>query len=62
MKKPPDCKWEDSCNCVSDKPTTCEQCKFYHFIDSGYGWCKALPVFEVVGWCRDVCGLFIIRA
>lgn len=56
------CAFQDrGCNCdipTSKKGSTCESCRFYHTIDSGYGWCKALPTFVMVGWCRDVCGLF----
>lgn len=57
-EKQPDCEWKDSCDCVLIKTITCENCRFYYFIDSGYGWCKALPAFEEMAWCRDVCGLF----
>ena len=57
-KKDIGCKWKDVCDCESIKSTTCENCGFYSFIDSGFGVCKALPVFEVVAWCGDICGLF----
>lgn len=53
-----DCKWYDCCTCTITKPKKCSECTFYCPIDSGYGWCKALPTFEVVAWCRDVCSLF----
>ena len=47
--------------CICDahsKHVSCQECRFYHMIDSGYGWCKALPTFVIVGWCRDICGMF----
>lgn len=57
-----DCKWTDSCNCSGEKHTFCAKCKYYFQVDSGYGFCKALPEFIVVAWCRDVCSLFKLRS
>lgn len=58
-KKPVDCEWQKSgCDCESIKSTTCHNCESYYPSDSGYGWCKALPKFQLVAWCRDVCVLF----
>ena len=50
----------------------CEQCKFYGFIDSGYGYCRRYPpiwipkkLFKVeiaypeVPWCEYACGEFV---
>lgn len=47
----------------------CEECKFYKFIDSGYGYCRRYPpkffelkkFFEyiIVEWDRICCGEFI---
>lgn len=56
--KPDDCKWAESCDCHRIKSDYCEKCKFYLGIDSGYGFCKALPEHIVVAWCRDICSLF----
>ena len=57
------CKWEGACDCGDhDKPVdklkTCSACRFYYCIDSGYGWCRAFPKFELVPWCRDACGFY----
>lgn len=56
--KPNDCKWQDSCDCEGIKPLYCQRCKWYSWIDSGYGYCKALPEHIIVAWCRDICSLF----
>lgn len=58
MNKPSDCKWANSCNCKGAKTKFCLKCKWYYFIDTGYGYCKALPEHIVVAWCRDICSLF----
>ena len=58
------CKWEDSCICESGgsyihKSIQCQDCKFYFFIDSGTGYCRALPEPVLVAWCKDICSLFL---
>jgi len=53
-----DCKWLESCDCISIKNKYCKKCVFYWWLDSGYGYCKALPEHIVVAWCRDICSLF----
>ena len=57
-KKELRCEWQESCICDSRKSAHCDKCELYYFIDSGFGWCKALPVPTRVAWCRDICGLF----
>ena len=58
-KPPKGCEWEDSCDCHGNKArNTCEQCKWYWVIDSGYGYCRALPKHTSVAWCKDVCSLY----
>jgi len=51
---------------------TCEDCGWYEFIDSGYGYCRALPPkttpqpknkpwtveYQVVPWTMRVCSFF----
>ena len=51
-----DCRFQEFCNC-KDKAKTkqCELCRYYRFIDSGYGHCVALPIATVVAWCKDPC-------
>ena len=59
------CEWEECCDCSSPSATKdklCEKCVFYYWVDSGYGYCRALPEFIVVAWCRDVCSLFKKKA
>lgn len=56
--KPDDCQWAESCNCDENKSHSCMKCKWYWFIDSGYGYCKALPEHMAIAWCRDVCSLY----
>lgn len=65
MSKPTEtqnkCEWEGCCDCSSfgaNKDKQCEKCSFYYCVDSGYGYCRALPQFIVVAWCRDACSLF----
>jgi len=58
MKKPIDCKFSDSCNCSDIKDRCCEKCQWYYRLDSGYGYCKALPEPVIVAWCKDVCSLY----
>ncbi len=58
MEKPTDCAWKDACNCYIIKDIYCGCCKYYYLVDSSYGWCKALPTFQLVPWCRDACSLF----
>jgi len=53
-----DCISNLFCECNLNKTESCEQCLWYNFIDSGYGYCKALPTFVQVAWCRDICSLF----
>ena len=49
----------------------CEQCKYYGFIDSGYGQCRRYPpqpiltklfkvtiIYPKVAWCEYACGEF----
>ena len=57
--KPEDCDWGDCCDCISIKSQYCETCKWYHGLDSGYGYCVALPNPIVVAWCKDVCSFFV---
>ena len=53
------CKWEDLCKChKEDGDDYCQKCKLYHMIDSGYGWCSALPEQVIVAWCKDICSFF----
>lgn len=54
------CEFQDSCDCNAKKVKTisCESCRYYWFIDSGYGYCKALPQPSIVAWCKDICSLF----
>jgi len=52
------CKWEESCVCNSDKDSNCFSCRYYFMIDSGYGYCRALPEPTVVAWCKDICSFF----
>jgi len=53
------CEFEDACNCSRlDKLKTCERCQFYYGVDSGGGYCRAMPKFEPVAWCRDTCSLY----
>lgn len=56
-----DCKWYESCDCLSVKSKYCSLCTFYWTIDSGYGFCKALPEHILVPWCRDICSLFTMK-
>jgi len=61
-KDPIFCNWSNSCDCVSkNKEKQCEMCAFYWWIDSGYGYCRALPKHIAVPWCRDICSLFKAR-
>jgi len=62
--KESNCEWAESCDCSSpsaNKDKSCEKCKWYWMIDSGYGHCKALPQHITVAWCRDICSLFEIK-
>jgi len=52
----------------------CENCKFYIWVDSGYGYCRRYPpkkirigkwwqpryrtTYQLVEWCRRACGEF----
>ena len=59
MNNKDSCAYEiEECNCEEDKERNCGKCKRYVLIDSGYGYCRALPVWTVTAWCRDICGLF----
>lgn len=58
IPKPVGCEWHESCVCGITKSQHCEKCKFYFWLDSGYGYCRALPEFVVVAWCRDICSLY----
>ncbi len=57
------CRWSDSCDCLSkdSKKQKCEDCNWYKFVDSGFGFCKALPEPVIVAWCRDICSLFEVK-
>lgn len=55
---PSSCEWKNSCNCDNKKQLWCELCKWYWVLDSGYGYCRALPDHIIVAWCRDICSLF----
>lgn len=59
---------------IEDTQEKCEDCKFYLFIDSGYGYCRRFPpkeekvgrwwkpkwaiYYQLVEWCRIACGEF----
>ena len=60
-KKEPYCKCEDYSPCNADKDPRCEMCGFYRIIDSGYGYCIALPTVVTVPWCRITCSLFELK-
>jgi len=58
-----------------EKDSICKGCKFYTWIDSGYGYCRRYPPkvvnvgkwwrpkiqinYQLVEWCRRTCGEFI---
>ena len=52
------CECEGFCPCKTPQLETCEDCKFYRWIDSGYGHCIALPTAITVPWCKIPCSLF----
>jgi hypothetical protein len=53
------CEFEKSCNCkIKDKKQSCEECKWYWFIHSGSGYCKALSIPITIAWCKDICYYF----
>ena len=52
------CEFLDSCNCINKKEKQCRDCRYYSMIDSGYGYCKALPQPILVAWCKDTCSFF----
>jgi len=54
------CECEDYCPC-KEPHHGCEDCIWYRFIDSGYGYCIAVPGVVGVPWCRIVCSLFKLR-
>ena len=59
MKKDkPECMRQDACDCSAKKSGFCEKCNWYVAIDSGYGYCIALPTTYQVPWCKDICSLF----
>ena len=51
------CMCDEFCSCTGDDGAMCYSCKWYRMIDSGYGNCVALPVVQVVPWCRPICSL-----
>jgi len=54
-----DCKFSDLCSCESlYKSTLCQLCRWYFWVDSGCGYCRALPEPSLVAWCKDPCSLF----
>lgn len=53
-----DCEFQEACNCKRKIEQSCELCTFFRAIDSGYGWCIALPRPFVVAWCKEVCFFF----
>ena len=59
-KQERDCECEEYCPCPSNKVPryTCLDCSYYKMIDSGYGYCTAMPKVVVVPWCRIICSLF----
>jgi hypothetical protein len=57
-QKPISCMNADLCDCETLLKQSCQDCKFYGFIDSGYGACKALPTIITVPWCKDICSFF----
>ena len=53
------CEFNKFCNCGKNYGTkTCDNCKFYEMIDSGYGYCIALPIPPVVAHCKITCTFF----
>jgi hypothetical protein len=56
-----DCQFCLSCECKLNKVDRCEKCRWYKFIDSGYGFCRALPTFTIVAWCKDTCNFYKVR-
>ncbi len=52
------CKWLESCKCKDKRENACGYCQFYFQIDSGFGYCRALPSHVLTAWCRDICSLF----
>lgn len=56
-----DCKHANEClvcEGMKDANKVCSACKFYRFLDSGYGLCIVFPTFTIMAWCRDICGQF----
>ena len=59
MNKKDMCKCENYCSCEDfAKSQYCKNCYWYWFVDSGYGYCKALPEVSMVPWCKDGCSLY----
>ena len=57
-EKVANCKFDDACVCDSLRKICCEKCKWYFAVDSGYGYCTALPEHHIIPWCKDPCSLF----
>lgn len=53
-----DCQHNPYCNCKRIINDGCETCQFYKIIDSGYGYCIALPIVIIVPFCKITCALF----
>ena len=57
--KKKNCDFEGMCDCNNKaKSKRCDICTWYSMIDSGYGYCRALPQPIVVAWCKDICSYF----
>jgi hypothetical protein len=57
-KRKAGCEFRDSCICANDKELRCDKCHYYWWTDSGYGYCKAMPIPVLVAWCKDFCRFF----
>jgi len=58
-KEPPPCEFIESCNCKElNKTKRCDRCYWFWVLDSGYGYCRALPIPVLVAWCKDPCSLY----
>ena len=60
------CECEDYCPCgawrflpPNRSIPRCEDCDYFSFSDSGYGYCLGLPTVVTVPWCKPPCSLFI---
>ena len=60
-KEQPFCECENYCSCRQPPHHGCGDCDWYRFLDSGYGYCIAMPKVAVVPWCKITCSLFKAR-